>query len=60
MLAFDQNPCWPENPCYNGGTCKIVDENNWKCECPPGYSGTQCEMSKSPEMNILNPKVEIN
>ena len=43
ILVKDVNPCWPDNPCINGGTCIIVNENDWKCECPPGYSGAQCE-----------------
>ena len=27
--------------CENGGTC-----NNGQCQCPPGYSGEQCEIGK--------------
>ena len=33
-------------PCYNGGNCTIVDGAP-HCECPDGYSGDICEISKS-------------
>ena len=36
--------CEP-SPCYNGGTCTVVD-GKASCECPTGYDGEQCENSK--------------
>ncbi|KAI1901130.1 hypothetical protein AGOR_G00057030 [Albula goreensis] len=34
--------------CYNGGTCKeAVYSSDFLCQCPPGFSGTQCEINTS-------------
>lgn len=27
------------NPCRNGGTCDLVTLSEYKCRCPPGWSG---------------------
>ncbi|XP_029933222.1 cephalotoxin-like protein [Myripristis murdjan] len=33
-------------PCMNGGTCqKILESNDWMCDCPDGYYGERCENS---------------
>ncbi|CAG08562.1 unnamed protein product [Tetraodon nigroviridis] len=32
--------------CYNGGTCKeAVYTSDYICQCPPGFSGTHCEIN---------------
>uniref|UniRef100_A0A7N6BFS7 T-plasminogen activator n=1 Tax=Anabas testudineus TaxID=64144 RepID=A0A7N6BFS7_ANATE len=32
--------------CYNGGTCKeAVYTSDYICQCPAGFSGTQCEIN---------------
>ncbi|KAK9971139.1 hypothetical protein ABG768_027030 [Culter alburnus] len=32
--------------CYNGGTCKeAVYSSDFICQCPPGFTGTQCEIN---------------
>jgi len=44
------NHCFP-NPCQNDGVC--LDEiDNFKCWCPPGFSGEHCEIRTS--SNCLN------
>ena len=41
--AYD-TPCL-SNPCRNGGTCVLQGTNGdaYKCICPAGYTGTQCQ-----------------
>ncbi|XP_070567305.1 uncharacterized protein [Ptychodera flava] len=38
------------SPCQNGGTCQDL-LSSYKCNCPDGYSGTNCET------NIQNPVI---
>lgn len=33
------------NPCRNGGTC-VSEENDFECQCPPGYRGRFCHVGK--------------
>ena len=30
-------------PCQNGGTCVNAGPNQYRCDCIPGYNGTNCE-----------------
>uniref|UniRef100_A0A672SHL3 Plasminogen activator, tissue type n=1 Tax=Sinocyclocheilus grahami TaxID=75366 RepID=A0A672SHL3_SINGR len=40
--------------CYNGGTCKeAVYSSDFICQCPPGFTGTQCEISKSSAVDLV-------
>ncbi|CAF4840302.1 unnamed protein product, partial [Rotaria magnacalcarata] len=38
--------CSP-NPCSNSGECSVVG-SGFRCNCPPGYSGTLCETNIRP------------
>uniref|UniRef100_A0A674DK64 Neurogenic locus notch homolog protein 1 n=1 Tax=Salmo trutta TaxID=8032 RepID=A0A674DK64_SALTR len=33
------------SPCRNGGTCDLVNLREYKCRCPPGWSGKQCQQA---------------
>ena len=39
-----------ENPCLNGGICKVMEncETDYECECPPGFTGNRCEKDERP------------
>lgn len=40
----DVNEC-DSNPCVNGGTCRQRDHQDiYWCQCPPGYTGDNCEI----------------
>ncbi|XP_035641829.1 tissue-type plasminogen activator-like isoform X1 [Oncorhynchus keta] len=35
-----------QSRCYNGGTCKeAVYSTDFLCQCPPGFTGAQCEIN---------------
>ncbi|XP_015768378.1 PREDICTED: rhamnose-binding lectin-like [Acropora digitifera] len=36
------DPC-DSDPCQNGGTCTNLGDNNFECECAPGFGGDICE-----------------
>jgi len=38
-------PCI-SRPCQNGGTCVKAGWNRYKCHCPYGYRGQNCDDSK--------------
>ena len=47
LFAFyTDSPCYNPNPCVNGGTCIVVNDETYECECDPGYNGDNCENSK--------------
>ncbi|KAK4293426.1 hypothetical protein Pmani_033878 [Petrolisthes manimaculis] len=41
----DLNFCTNNRPCKNGATCFNTAPGSYSCECPPGFSGTNCEIS---------------
>ena len=51
LFRTDIDEC-SSSPCQNDGTC--TDEvNGYTCSCVAGYTGTNCETSKSSIHNIL-------
>ena len=45
VLYSDIDEC-ASNPCQNGGTC-ADDVNRYDCTCEAGYTGSDCETSRS-------------
>ncbi|XP_035666994.1 uncharacterized protein LOC118409788 [Branchiostoma floridae] len=37
------------NPCQNGGTCTEIGVMSYRCECPDGWSGHNCEIHCPPD-----------
>lgn len=46
-LALDLNYCGSHHPCTNGGTCINAEPDQYRCACPDGYSGKNCERGTS-------------
>ncbi|KAK2104901.1 hypothetical protein P7K49_018757 [Saguinus oedipus] len=42
-LPADLNYCGNHHPCTNGGTCINAEPDQYRCTCPDGYSGRNCE-----------------
>lgn len=56
--------CNPD-PCQNGGKCeRLLDSNDWLCECPDGYYGDTCEkesmISVASETDLQHPVPDIS
>ena len=45
FVSPDNNEC-SSNPCQNGGTC-VDGTNMYTCVCIAGFSGAQCQTSKT-------------
>ncbi|XP_024236984.1 neurogenic locus notch homolog protein 1 isoform X1 [Oncorhynchus tshawytscha] len=33
------------SPCRNGGTCDLITLSDYRCRCPPGWSGKTCQIA---------------
>ncbi|XP_055274642.1 protein jagged-2 isoform X1 [Moschus berezovskii] len=42
----DLNYCGSHHPCTNGGTCINAEPDQYRCACPDGYSGRNCERAE--------------
>ncbi|KAL5250585.1 hypothetical protein ACHWQZ_G016347 [Mnemiopsis leidyi] len=42
---YGPNPCYPNNPCQNGGSCRKHPQGGlgYVCSCTSGYQGTKCQ-----------------
>lgn len=45
ILFLDQTSVCSSNPCLNGATC-LDGGSYYVCQCPSGYSGTNCEIGR--------------
>ena len=48
FLCLDLNYCGTHEPCLNGGTCENVAPDKYRCTCPEGFSGVNCEVVEHP------------
>jgi hypothetical protein len=46
--TLPSGPCTPNVPCLNGGTCLATESGAYRCVCPPGISGQNCEIGGPP------------
>lgn len=47
MCDLDLNYCGTHDPCKNNGTCSNVAPGRYKCQCPDGFAGIDCETNLS-------------
>ncbi|XP_072282815.1 basement membrane-specific heparan sulfate proteoglycan core protein, partial [Pyxicephalus adspersus] len=40
-------PTCRDRPCKNRGICRDSESSSYVCECPPGFSGSNCEHSQA-------------
>lgn len=48
FLVADLNYCGTHEPCQHGGTCKNTAPDQYRCDCPEGFSGLNCEVVDNP------------
>lgn len=41
-MCEGNDPC-ASNPCVNNGTCSANPAGGYRCSCPPGFTGVNCE-----------------
>ncbi|KAG8193356.1 hypothetical protein JTE90_022984 [Oedothorax gibbosus] len=51
MCDQDLNYCGHHRPCTNFGMCKNVAPDSYRCVCPVGFSGKNCEIADNPCLN---------
>uniref|UniRef100_A0A8D1T0V9 Delta like non-canonical Notch ligand 1 n=1 Tax=Sus scrofa TaxID=9823 RepID=A0A8D1T0V9_PIG len=47
LCDLDIRAC-TSNPCANNGTCANLDNGQYECSCPPGFSGKDCQKKDGP------------
>ncbi len=41
-LCVEQNPC-DSSPCHQNATCYNLNGGQYRCMCPPTYTGVRCD-----------------
>lgn len=45
LCQIDNDVCGHVAPCQNGATCTNMGPDAYSCTCPPGYTGTNCDIN---------------
>lgn len=56
-LTPEENVCL-SSPCRNGGTCELLTLTEYKCRCPPGWSGKAGTAGRGRAKAILRPQLD--
>ncbi|XP_037087468.1 protein jagged-2-like [Pollicipes pollicipes] len=48
LCEQDLNYCGTHEPCVNGGTCENTRPDEYRCTCPEGFSGDNCQVVDNP------------
>ena len=52
FFNIDTNPC-SSSPCLNGGSCLANSFScSYQCQCPAGYTGSNCQMIGNNDIDI--------
>lgn len=47
LCDSDLNYCTNHRPCLNGATCRNEGPLNYRCYCPPSFTGVHCETAET-------------
>lgn len=60
ILPLDVNEC-DSRPCQNNGECREnITGPGYDCDCPTGYTGKNCERSKTSLITVIFRTVEAS
>ncbi|CAF1554092.1 unnamed protein product [Adineta ricciae] len=49
IKQLTSNPCYPNNPCQNQGTCLVTNSQHYICQCENNWFGQNCS-----QINLCN------